>query len=122
MDDCLYTGRETYQWLCIVCSKSEFPFNHYDGEIDFLNVLSELWFTHSRNISFESLTEKIFNPFELSDHHAPVPVDDIAPGIQYFYDISLGNAFYNSNYFIEDSFVENVNPYCLTHQCFLCYV
>ena len=45
MDDCLYTGRDTYQWLCIVCSKPEFPFNHHDGEIDFLNVLSELWFT-----------------------------------------------------------------------------
>ena len=105
-DDCLYTERETNQWLCIVCSKSEFPFNHYDDEIDFLNVLSELWFTHSRNLSFESLTEKIFNPFELNDHHAPVPVDDIDPDIQYFNDISLGNVFHNSNYFIEDSFVE----------------
>ena len=105
-DDCLYTERETNQWLCIVCSKSEFPFNHYDDEIDFLNVLSELWFTYSHNLSFESLTEKIFNPFELNNHHAPVPVDDIDPDIQYYNDISLGNVFHNSNYFIEDSFVE----------------
>ena len=36
-DDCLYTERETNQWLCIVCSKSVFPVNHYDDEIDFLN-------------------------------------------------------------------------------------
>ena len=48
----------------------------------------------------------LFNPFELNERKNPVPTDDIDPDIQYFNDASTGNVFQNSDYFLEDTFIQ----------------
>ena len=87
----LYTDGSLNQWLCILCSGSELPFNHLQSDSDFLDVLSE---------------QLLFNPFELNERKTPVPTDDIDPDIQYFNDALKGNVFQNYDYFLEDTFVQ----------------
>ena len=55
--------------------------------------------------SFDVLSGKLFNPFELDERKTPVPTDDIDPDIQYFNDASKCNGFQNSDYFREDTFI-----------------
>ena len=61
------------------------------------------------NFSFDVLGGKLFNPSELNERKTPVPTDDIDPDIQYFNDASKGNVFQNSDYFLEDTFIQKYN-------------
>ena len=121
-NDCLYTERETNQWLCIVCGKSGFPFNHYDDEIDFLNVLSELWFTYSRNLSFESLTEKslIHLNWTIIMHLFQWMILILTYNILMIFPLAMFSI--TPTISLKIHLLKNVNPYWLTHQCSLCYI
>lgn len=80
-------------WLCIRCTESLFPFNHFDDNSDFLDTISE------SNIPLDNLRQKVLNPFQFNKDRRNMPLDDIDPDLQFFNDMMVGNAFNNSDYF-----------------------
>ena len=68
----------------------------------FFDALSEHWFVH--NVSFEALSEKVYNPFELnSKDRINLPIDYIDPDLQFFNDYNALYSSVNPEYFIEDT-------------------
>ena len=116
-DEFLVEDKTSY--ICYRCLENELPFNHYDDNLDFLNALSELWYTSS-NIDFRKLDERVFIPFEINEKfNLNLPLCETDPDANYF------NEMYNPcnitcDYHIEDSFIDFKSKNTLS-ECFSLY-
>ena len=102
--DSCYLKVNNYDWYCVTCTSSMFPFNHYDDDYKFINILSEMWPT-TFTVSIEELHEKSFIPFELNLDECQ-PLYDTDPDLNYY--TTICNNAINSEYYLEDSF----NKFC----------
>ena len=70
-DEMEYIQENLIVWYCQSCITEVFPYNHI--ELDEVFV-SEVNCIETSNMSIESLTELLFNPFELNsdDHYSPM--------------------------------------------------
>ena len=104
-------------WICSLCINSVFPFNHYDDDVDFMNVISENW-TVQMTPTLQELNDIVFTPCEFNDDELTNhPLFNIDPDYQYFNDISNGT-YANCNYFLEDSFFKKVSHLPLENNYF----
>ena len=97
-----------------------FPYNHYDDDGEFINVISENWNSLTcKSISMKNLpySDLVFNPFEINmDDHA-LSSADIDPDLNYFNnDNSLLSNCFNSDYYTEDSLNKKLSN-VLTSRC-----
>ena len=83
VDDTIYTNRQQERWMCIKCSGTILPFNHMYDDCDFMNALSELWFSGT-SLSLNELEKRVFIPFELNDDKSYHPLFHVDPDFQYF--------------------------------------
>ena len=114
-NDSLYVNRNTDQWLCTVCTKSLFPFNHLTDDTHFIQALAENW-DKDIHISLESLREKVFVPFDLN-------VDENSPLFETDPDINFYSTIHNSNlkdcdYYLEDTFNNKSSKLDITNHNF----
>ena len=93
------------------------PFNHFVEENDFMDALSESWMSY-KYFTFESLLEKVFIPFELNDGKSTMPLGDIDPDLHYFNDLTAGNNFSNSDYYVTDDFIKKCKSLSDNDACF----
>ena len=112
-DDPLYTERHINRWLCISCSNSVFPFNHFEEDIDFLSALSEYWVDEIK-LSCEDFRDKVFIPFEFNIDEKS-PLFDTDPDI-HFYNTVHGLNLKHCNYYIEDSFNDKCSQLSISSQ------
>ena len=110
-NDPLYIERHSNAWLCTLCSKRIFPYNHFDDDVDFINALSENW-EDELKISCESFCDKVFVPFELNTDEKS-PLFDTDPDI-HFYNTVHNLNLNNCNYYLRSNALEDGIPY----QCF----
>ena len=80
-DEMEYIQENLIVWYCQSCITEVFPYNNI--ELDEVFV-SEVNCIETSNMSIESLTELLFNPFELNsdDHYSPM--FDIDPDMNYY--------------------------------------
>ena len=116
--DLLYQSQPANDWFCIICASSEFPFNHYADECEFIDALSEMWFNYTVNCSFSCLQERTFNPFELNENRGLIPTDDLDPDLQYFNEVFSDAAVKNSDYYTEDTFIAKCKSLNINDDCF----
>ena len=99
--DSIYVNRTTEIWFCPKCIGRTLPFTHFSYDVDFLNVIIENQ-SNRIDISFASLDERIFNPFEINDDASILPLTDIDPDLN-FYNSIQGLAT-DCNYYFQESF------------------
>ena len=75
-------------WICICCNMSNFPFNHFEKDSNFIKAVSENNVTYKVIMSQSILNEMIFNPFELNDEFNFSHVNDIDPDLEFYNNIS----------------------------------
>ena len=114
-----YLSEDKSSYFCYKCLETELPFNHYDDDLDFLNALSELWYTKSE-IDFRELDEKLFIPFEINEkYNINMPLCDTDPDSNFFNEMyNPGNI--SCDYHIEDSFIDLKSKNDLSN-CFSLY-
>ena len=84
---------------------SNLPFNYYDGDIEFLNSLSDLWYSITK-LDLSSIRDMTFIAFDLNDQTTrslPLLVTD--PDTNYFNQIDDCNRM-SCNYLLEDDFIK----------------
>ena len=109
--ECIPLTREEFQsmkpteieWICTECSIDIYPFNHYDEENMFMDVIEE-HITGISNIS-SKFSDKIFMPLELQEFEQKQPLFDIDPELHFFNEIN-GNTLKNSEYYTEGKFID----------------
>ena len=93
------------EWICTLCCGELFPFNHYDDNIIFDNVIEE---NNSGIVDIsERYKDKIFTPFDLQEFENIQPLIDIDPELHFFNEVQ-SNILTNSEYYIEEKFVEKM--------------
>ena len=109
--DNIFTERDTNNWYCPVCINSVFPFNHIDDDDRFLDSLAEFQ-TIPIPVSFASLNDKVFNPFESNDDPRILPLVDIDPDLNFYNtiaDISTSCDYHFSDTFNKQCSQMNIN-------------
>ena len=95
----IYSNCET--WYCLKCFSEIFPFNQIDDDDMFVLEVNQLDVC-TRTI--ESLTEILFNPFELSDDHY-CPLNDVDPDLHFFNEFAYSHNG-SCNYYFEQSLLQ----------------
>ena len=113
--DEFYNGDPITDWICILCNKAAFPFNHIEDNDEFISCLSENWRV-TLNLDLTELREKTFNPFELNCEEKKSPLWDSDPDIHYYNLIC--NNLASCDYYLEDAFNEKCNKMSFTSKCF----
>ena len=106
--DSIYKERENNLWFCKKCVQTIFPFNHYDEDDEFMEVLSESC-SHEPPVPIDIVnnSNKLFIPFELNDNEN-LPIHDADPDLQFY--PSMCNRTLNAcDYHLEDSFNQNIS-------------
>ena len=75
---------------CSICLSSNLSFNHYIDEDEFLNatyVKNHFW------LHWDSLTQKLFNPFSFNRNESDIPLNDADPDLDFYNELfdSFGN-------------------------------
>lgn len=73
-------------WSCCRCNSDLFPFNHIDLHDDFINALSENWFSNDL-YSLSDLNTKLFTPYEIDQSENEIMQNDFDPDTHFFNDI-----------------------------------
>jgi len=115
--DSLYVDKQTNRWLCISCSSEIFPFNHNTNDREFLQNISEMWYSR-KYIPYLNLDQYVFNPFEWNDDNPNLPNLDSDPDLQYFNDMTYANNINNCNYYLEDDFGKKISNFRCAEKCF----
>ena len=68
-------------WYCVKCTSELFPFNHFVDDDTFVLEANQI---DVGTKTIESLSELIFNPFELNDDASYYPLGDIDPDANFF--------------------------------------
>ena len=76
---------EKESWFCISCTSEIFPFNQINDNTDFFRALFQ---NDHFEICWESIYEKLFNPFTFrEEEHNLFPSDDLDPDANFYNDI-----------------------------------
>ena len=104
-EDLLYIRCNSLTWFCKTCITELFPFNHIEHDDVFVSEVNNIG---SCTRSIESLSDLLFNPFELNsdDHYSPLI--DIDPDVNYYNEIDSHIAL-NCNYYFEESISAAIN-------------
>ena len=97
-------------WICVVCNKAIFPYNHIEDNEKLVSCLSENWIV-TLHLNLAELREKTFNPFELNCEEKRCPLWDSDPDIHYYNLIC--NNLSSCDYYLEDAFNEKCNKMSL---------
>jgi hypothetical protein len=114
VNDALYADQSS-NWICMQCLNDAIPFNHFDENCDFLNCVLEMQ-TAEANLSFKSLDDRLFNPFEINDDEKILPLVDLDPDLNYFNNID--GCSMNCNYHTISSFNKNFQNTTLNSDTF----
>ena len=109
--DTLYTERSSNRWLCTSCSRSVFPYNHFEDDADFFDALSENWYVGIK-LSYADFQDKVFVPFELNVDEKS-PLFDKDPDINFYNTVHNVN-MENCNYYVEDTFNDKCSQLSIT--------
>lgn len=112
--DSFYTAPST-DWLCSHCIQDNLPFNHFNDDDLFMDVVSEMWSTTS-SANLREIDEKIFNPFDINSENTSNPLTDADPDVNFFGHI--GSCPVNSEYYLEDTFNSKCQQLGLTSKNF----
>ena len=107
-NDSIYINKACNIWYCKKCVQDIFPYNHYDDDDEFNEVLAE-GCSHNRPAPFDLVNNcnKLFMPFELNENEN-LPIHDADPDLQLYQ--SMCNRTLNAcNYHLEDSFNQNIS-------------
>ena len=100
LNDQSYIQANRNTWYCVSCITTCFPFNHIENDDTFKVEISNLDI-ESKDI--ESLSQLLFNPFELNNDDIYSPLCDRDPDVNY-YDL-LETHVQQCNYYFENSFL-----------------
>ena len=103
-EDLFYIRSNSLTWFCKTCITKLFPFNHIEHDDVFVSEVN----IGSCTRSVETLSDLLFNPFELNsdDHYSPLI--DIDPDMNYYNEIDSHIAL-NCNYYFEESISAAIN-------------
>ena len=109
-NDSIYINRDAEPWLCIECSTSILPFNHYFDDDDFIKALHEEYDINLNDCN------KLFNVLDLSVTESS-PLYDIDPDVHYYKTASL---LHNTEckYFTESRFNNECSDKNVDDSCF----
>lgn len=93
-------------WICVNCTSSLFPYNHFDDQQDFINAVSENWFINNL-YTLEDLNQRLFSPFEIDQEQHNIMNDDYDPDLNFFRDLNITSS--SSVYFCEEKFKSYIN-------------
>ena len=100
-NDDVYIKRTNNDWICTVCTKYIFPFNHLEDDESFYDIIQEQAISEPCiPVSILCNDSQIFNPFDLNEE-ATLPLSDIDPDLQ-FYSNHCQQNFLSCDYFLED--------------------
>ena len=68
-------------WYCPYCVQTNFPYKHFDDDIDFFSAVIEGMLHCSFRL--HEINSKVFTPFEINDT-VDTPFSDIDPDYQYY--------------------------------------
>ena len=104
-EDLLYIRSNSLTWFCKTCITKLFPFNHIEHDDVFVSEVNNIG---SCTRSVETLSDLLFNPFELNsdDHYSPLIYID--PDMNYYNEIDSHIAL-NCNYYFEESISAAIN-------------
>ena len=114
--DSIYVERTINKWLCSKCAETEFPFNHFSEDEDFIKVLSENWSSVS-SIHLNHLNSLEFNPFDTNDGEN-LPLQNIDPDLQFYNDSTYLENVSNCQYYNEESFIKKCTEVSADSNCF----
>ena len=104
-EDLLYIRNYSLTWFCKTCITELFSFNHIEHDDMFVSEVNNIG---SCTRSIESLSDLLFNPFELNsdDHYSPLI--DIDPDMNY-YNENDSHIALNCDYYFEESILAAIN-------------
>ena len=117
----LYILNSKSTWYCSKCLSSNLPFNHYADEDEFLNAI---YVKDHFELNWDSLSQKLFNPFDFNDSDNDIPLNDADPDLNFYNEI-FGSFSAICNYYQEDSFnVMSQKNVAANYQCplSLCHI
>ena len=118
LNDQSYIQANRNTWYCVSCITTCFPFNHIENDDTFKVEISNLDI-ESKDI--ESLSQLLFNPFELNNDDIYSPLCDIDPDVNY-YDL-LETHVQQCNYYFENSFLPVIQKRLKYNNVFsLCHI
>ena len=100
-----------------MCSKSIFPYNHFDEDDTFSNIIKEQSVVEPR-IPFDIINNEnqVFNPFEINEE-STLPLSDIDPDFQYYNNQCRQNIL-SCEYYLENGFNEKIKDHKITNSSF----
>ena len=104
-DDHIYIQIHMSTWYCKTCVSEIFPFNHIEDDELFVSDVN--YFDFSLN-NFDSISTRIFNPFELSIDRYYSPLYDIDPDINFYNEIDY-HLVSQCNYYMENHFTNVIS-------------
>ena len=104
-DDHIYMQIHMSTWYCKNCVSEIFPFNHIEDDELFVSDINN--FDFSLN-NFDSISARIFNPFELNTDRYYSPLCDIDPDINFYNEIDY-HLVSQCNYYMENHFTNAIS-------------
>ena len=89
-------------WYCSLCISQIFRLNNIEEYDIFLCELNAIGINEH---TIESLSGRLFNPFQLNDKDYYTPFSQIHPDVNFYYDIN-SHLGLNCNYYMENSFYD----------------
>ena len=113
-DDFEYALNSQSTWSCISCNENMFAFNMHDDD-SFTAYVSELQtnFQCALNI----LDSKMFSPFDFDNFETEDPLNNYDPDM-HFFNINSNSTLKDSQYYLHDSFIKDVEKYIVDSNMF----
>ena len=95
-------------WLSTLCIGEALPFNNIEDDIQYVQTLSDKDHFDKR---WDSLYDRLFNPFSLKEDELEMPLDDVDPDLNFYNDLAYHSAslckYYSEDHFNND--IGNIN-------------
>ena len=103
-DDHEYMRANTSTWYCMLCVTQIFPLNTIEDDDIFLCELNGI---DIDDYTIDSLSCRLFNPFQLNDKDYYTPLSQIDPDVNFYNNVN-SHLGLSCNYYLENTFYELV--------------